>query len=87
MRILLNNITPDMQLNPEQQTNLEQAIELDDLLFECKRSPKFSSPGSDGIPYPLLSLILKFPHFKPLIEDIYNDALTKAFFLNPGTFS
>ena len=79
-RLLLNQITPDMQLDSEQQTDLEQEIEIDDIIFECKRTPKFSSPGSDGIPYPLLSLILKFPPFKSLLEEIYNDALTKGIF-------
>ncbi|KAK4518914.1 uncharacterized protein ATC70_009140 [Mucor velutinosus] len=80
MRLLLDQITPDMQLDGEQQSLLELPVELDDLLFECKRSPKFASPGSDGIPYQLLRLILKFPPLHSLITTVYNDALTKGIF-------
>ncbi|KAK4509343.1 Sterol O-acyltransferase 2 (Sterol-ester synthase 2) [Mucor velutinosus] len=69
-----------MQLDGEQQSLLELPVELDDLLFECKRSPKFASPGSDGIPYQLLRLILKFPPLHSLVTTVYNDALTKGIF-------
>ncbi|CAO0789273.1 unnamed protein product [Mucor circinelloides] len=80
MRLLLTQITPDMQLNNEQQSLLELPIDMDDLLLECKRSPRYSSPGSDGIPYQLLRLILLFTPLQPLIEQVYNDALTKGIF-------
>ncbi|GAN01199.1 hypothetical protein MAM1_0005c00631 [Mucor ambiguus] len=35
---------------------------------------------ADGIPYQLLLLLLKFPPIQPLIEQVYNDALTKGIF-------
>lgn len=80
MRVLLDQITPDMRLDGEQQSLLELPVELDDLLFECKRSPKYASPGSDGIPYQLLRLILKFPPLQSLIVKVYNDALNHGIF-------
>ncbi|GAN11541.1 conserved hypothetical protein, partial [Mucor ambiguus] len=58
----------------------ELPIGVDGLLYECKRSPKFASPGCDGIPYQLLRLILKFPPLQPLITKVYNDALTQGIF-------
>jgi hypothetical protein len=67
-----------MQLDSEQQSQLEVPIDIDDLQFECKRFPRYSSPGSDGIPYQLLLLLLKFPPIQPLIEQVYNDALSKG---------
>ncbi|GAN11670.1 hypothetical protein MAM1_0799d11251 [Mucor ambiguus] len=78
-----------MQLNVEQQSLLELLIEIIDYLqLECKRSPRYSSPGSDGIPYyQLLLLLLKFPPIQPLKEQVYIDALIKGIFPDPWNVS
>ncbi|GAN01399.1 hypothetical protein MAM1_0007d00832 [Mucor ambiguus] len=47
----VDQITPEMQLTGEQQSLLKLPIGIDDLQHECKRSPRYSSPNSDGIPY------------------------------------
>ena len=55
-------------------------IDLDDILISSKRCPKVSSPGKDGLPYPILRLILTHPDCKTLVTSVYNDAIHLGIF-------
>jgi hypothetical protein len=55
-------------------------ITMEDILEESKRSPRRSSPGSDGLPYKILNLIYRFPPLQPLITTVYNTALKDGTF-------
>lgn len=57
-----------------------ESINIDDILEESKRTPRKSSPGSDGLPYEILFLVMKFPPYQELISKIYNEALAKSKF-------
>ncbi|KAK4518015.1 uncharacterized protein ATC70_001365 [Mucor velutinosus] len=56
------------------------SIDMDDILKSATRCPKVSSPGRDGLPYPILRLILAHPDCKDLVLAVYNDALNLGVF-------
>jgi hypothetical protein len=56
------------------------SIDMDDILQSATRCPKVSSPGKDGLPYPILRLILAHPDCKDLVLRVYNDALNLGVF-------
>ncbi|KAG1489709.1 hypothetical protein G6F52_009440 [Rhizopus delemar] len=51
-----------------------------DLISASSRSPRKSSPGIDGIPYEILSLVFKHPGVAPLAVKVYNKALLQSVF-------
>ena len=55
-------------------------IDIEDILQSATRCPKVSSPGRDGLPYPILRLILAHPDCKDLVIAVYNDALNLGVF-------
>lgn len=75
---LLANISKSITTSHAAQ--LMSVIDLDTILTGVKRCPKVSSPGRDGLPYPILRLILEHPLCSELVYSVYNDALTKAVF-------
>jgi hypothetical protein len=77
---LLLQIPLDVRLNSDQQESLLTPIQFEDILLESKRSPRYSSPGSDSLPYEILNLVMLFPPYRALIYEIYNDALQHGFF-------
>ncbi|KAK4520677.1 uncharacterized protein ATC70_006555 [Mucor velutinosus] len=50
------------------------SINMDDILKSARRCPKVSSPGRDGLPYPILHLAMAHPACKELVLAVYNDA-------------
>ncbi|KAK4519880.1 uncharacterized protein ATC70_010124 [Mucor velutinosus] len=62
-------------LTVDEQQSLMVPITLDELLQQTNRSAKATAPGSDGLPYPFLSLLFKMARLKELVLQIYNDAL------------
>lgn len=78
LNTLLENINSTIST-----TNADEIIselDLPTIIEGVQRSPKVSSPGRDGIPYPILRLIIEHPECKDLVYAVYNDALTKAIF-------
>ncbi|CEP09380.1 hypothetical protein, partial, partial [Parasitella parasitica] len=55
-------------------------IDLEDVLHSARRCPKVSSPGRDGLPYPILRLLLAHPACQELALAVYNDALKLGVF-------
>ena len=53
-------------------------VNYDQLLFY--NTPRKSSPGIDGIPYEILSLVFKHPGVAPLAVKVYNEALLQSAF-------
>lgn len=51
-----------------------------DILEQVKRTPKVSSPGTDGLSYVFLNLIFKHPKYSDLVLRVYNDALSHSLF-------
>ncbi|CEP09168.1 hypothetical protein [Parasitella parasitica] len=43
-------------------------------------SPRQSSPGLDGLPFEILNPVMRFPPYKPLMLNVFNDALDHATF-------
>ncbi|KAG2192764.1 hypothetical protein INT46_002424, partial [Mucor plumbeus] len=56
------------------------AIDMEDILQSATRCPKVSSPGRDGLPYPILRLLLAHPECQELALSVYNDALNLGIF-------
>ncbi|KAI9327534.1 hypothetical protein BD770DRAFT_334399 [Pilaira anomala] len=77
---LLDNIPAHTRISKEVGDTLLDPIKLTDIILESKRSPKKSSPGSDGLPYEILHLIMLFAPSQPVILKVYNDALEKSVF-------
>ncbi|CEP12835.1 hypothetical protein, partial, partial [Parasitella parasitica] len=51
-----------------------------DLLDGASRSPTKSSPGMDGLPYEMLSLLFSHPETLKLALRVYNEALSSGIF-------
>ncbi|KAI7887774.1 uncharacterized protein EV154DRAFT_567155 [Mucor mucedo] len=68
------------ELGVEQQEALMAPILLEEIVFESRRSPKSSNPGSDGLPYEILHFIVTFQPLQSLIHEIYQDALMHSKF-------
>lgn len=57
---LLDSIS-DTQLDENDSTFLMQEITIEEIIDSSQRSPNCSSPGPDGLPYEILSVILHHP--------------------------
>lgn len=66
---------PPLLMSTEEERSLLRPFSLDDIQDAARRSPRHSSPGVDGLPYELLSLILAHPDFQPIAISVYNSAL------------
>lgn len=75
----LDTVTFENVLTVDEQQSLMDPITLDELLQQANRSTKVTAPGSDGLPYPFLSLLFSMPRLKTLVLQVYNDALTGIF--------
>ncbi|CEP09911.1 hypothetical protein, partial, partial [Parasitella parasitica] len=82
---LLSSIPPSLKLTAEDRDILTAPIDFDDILESCKNAPRQSSPGSDGIPYEILNLVIRYPPYRPLLITVFNDALQNAVF--PDTWN
>ncbi|KAG0734086.1 hypothetical protein G6F57_016709 [Rhizopus arrhizus] len=78
--ILLDTI-PDSDIIPSDSIPpLLAPFTIHDLVSASSRSPRKSSPGIDGIPYEILSLVFKHPGVAPLAVKVYNEALLQSVF-------
>ncbi|OAD07855.1 hypothetical protein MUCCIDRAFT_158111 [Mucor lusitanicus CBS 277.49] len=75
---MIRSIPQHLKISSEQQEELMLPIDVEELLVDSKHTRCLSSPGPDGLPYEILYLILKFPPFQSLINQVYNEALTKG---------
>lgn len=76
----LSAIPPDLRLDSDGRSLLTLEINFDDILEVLKSSPRRSSPGSDGHPFEILNLVMRYLPYKPLILTVFNDALDHATF-------
>jgi exonuclease III len=77
---LLSSIPVDLRLDTADRSLLTSAIDFDDILEILKASPRKSSPGSDGLPFEILNLVVRFPPLKEILIKVFNDALDQALF-------
>ncbi|OBZ81155.1 Transposon TX1 uncharacterized protein, partial [Choanephora cucurbitarum] len=68
------------RLTPEQANDLMKPLTWDEILGASHRSPRKSSPGSDGLPYDILGILSRIPCLRDLVLQIYNEALTDSLF-------
>jgi endonuclease/exonuclease/phosphatase family metal-dependent hydrolase len=85
LEILLRSIPSALRLTTDDHEVLTMPIDYEDILEGFKSSPRHSSPGSDGLPYEILNLIIRFPPYKELLTTVFNDALDKGVF--PDTWN
>ncbi|GAN07796.1 hypothetical protein MAM1_0176d07300 [Mucor ambiguus] len=62
---------------------LIEPIPFEEILEETRRSPKFSSPGLDGIPYEFSNIITSQRICQDIITNVYNDTIKLGVFLKP----
>ncbi|KAG1457502.1 hypothetical protein G6F56_006593 [Rhizopus delemar] len=60
--------------------SLLEQFTIEDIIDGASRSPRKSSPGIDGLPYEILSLLFKHPGISKLALMVYNNALTDGAF-------
>ncbi|KAG1464209.1 hypothetical protein G6F56_005130 [Rhizopus delemar] len=77
---LLTAITPDLQISIDQGQRLTRPFNIIDLQEAVKRCPHHSSPGLDGIPYQILSIVFHHEIAGHIAVQIYNDALLQGMF-------
>ncbi|KAG2217910.1 hypothetical protein INT45_008660 [Circinella minor] len=82
---LLHYIPTDLLSSPLTQTLLTAPFTLENLCTAAKRAPRASTPGSDGLPYPILRLLFDHALVGDLAVDVYNDALQAGVF--PASWS
>ncbi|KAG0973755.1 hypothetical protein G6F29_012651 [Rhizopus arrhizus] len=59
---MVTNIPPSCRLSEDDADMMTHPFELSEILDQVKRSPKVSSPGTDGLSYGFLNLIFKHPN-------------------------
>jgi hypothetical protein len=70
----------ERQLTPQQQETIMEPLTLESIILSSKRTPKKSSPGSDGLPYEVLNILMVMPSAANLILEVYNVALQHGIF-------
>lgn len=73
-------ILPEHQLPSSASHVLLQPFSVDDLIEGASRSPRKSSPGTDGLPYEILLLLFGHPLTATLAQSVYTDALLNGIF-------
>ncbi|KAK4518783.1 uncharacterized protein ATC70_009006 [Mucor velutinosus] len=77
----LCNTIPDSDTIPDDaHTILQQPFTYADLLTGTHRTKFQSSPGIDGLPYPILNVIFNHPKAAKLSVQVFNDALNLGIF-------
>lgn len=77
---IATNRDRDRILSFEQKEALLVPFVLDEIIEAGQRSPAKSSPGSDGLPYEILILLLTHPATGTIVLEMYNSALRDALF-------
>ena len=75
---LLDSVLPEERVSSSEAEAMTRLLTLQEIQEGSKRSPRRSSPGCDGIPYEILSLVFQHPLYATLVTQIYNDALTES---------
>lgn len=77
---LSNTIPLSEHVSSSHSSFLLTPFTLENLQDTAKRSPNHSSPGVDGLPYKILSVLLNHPSTGILAVQVFNDALLKCIF-------
>ncbi|KAG0735766.1 hypothetical protein G6F33_012486 [Rhizopus arrhizus] len=77
---ILSTLPSSLRLASTDQNALTSPIVFDDILEGVSRCPSRSSPGTDGLPYELLRLIITHPACRDITLAVYNDALSHGIF-------
>ncbi|EIE76272.1 hypothetical protein RO3G_00976 [Rhizopus delemar RA 99-880] len=77
---MVSNIPSSCRLSKDDSEFIASSFLLDEILDQTSRSPKISSPGTDGLSYAFLKLIFKHPKYSDLIGRVYNDAIPSSLF-------
>ncbi|KAG1464687.1 hypothetical protein G6F57_013533 [Rhizopus arrhizus] len=77
---LLSALPSSLRLSSTDQNALTSPIVFDDILEGVSRCPSRSSPGTDGLPYELLRLIITHPACRDITLAVYNDSLSHGIF-------
>ncbi|KAG1533278.1 hypothetical protein G6F51_012703 [Rhizopus arrhizus] len=77
---LLGALPDSLKLSTTAQSLMEAPLTFDDIVEGVSRSPRRSSPGSDGLPYEILSLIVNHADCRDIVLAVYNDALCYGVF-------
>jgi hypothetical protein len=80
---LLSAIPSESRLSAVAQACLIAPITFDDLLYGFSRSPKHSSPGTDGLPYEVLRLMISHSACHEIALAVFNSALSLGEFPKP----
>lgn len=84
---LLNTISTADQILPAHHPTLQQAFSIDDICNGAKRSPRHSSPGTDGLPYEILSVMLNHSRTARLAKQVFHEALSLGIFPHSWLFT
>ncbi|KAG0769000.1 hypothetical protein G6F33_004027 [Rhizopus arrhizus] len=77
---LLSALPSSLRLSSTDQNALTSPIVFDDVLEGVSRCSGRSSPGTDGLPYELLRLIITHSACRDITLAVYNDALSHGIF-------
>lgn len=72
----------EYSINPGEMSTLTSPFSISDLHSVASRKSKHSSPGMDGLPYPILNLLFHHHLIEPLALQVYNDPLQHSLFLS-----
>jgi hypothetical protein len=77
---LTSNIRDQDRISPDFHPILTSPFTQADIINGAARCPRKSSPGTDGLPYEILSLILEHDNSAKLAVKVYHEALDKGIF-------
>ncbi|KAG1229190.1 hypothetical protein G6F35_002156 [Rhizopus arrhizus] len=77
---MVSHIPASCRLSNDDSDLMTSPFLLDEVLAQVKRTPKISSPGTDGLSYVFLNLIFQHPKYSELILRVFNDALSGSLF-------
>ncbi|OAD75959.1 hypothetical protein PHYBLDRAFT_59486 [Phycomyces blakesleeanus NRRL 1555(-)] len=84
---LLNHVPPKKFLSEATRSSMTPLLTFDNICPAVNCSPNHSSPGPDGLPYKILSLLFCEDRYSTLLTNIYNDALNKGVFPSSWSFT
>ncbi|KAK4521393.1 uncharacterized protein ATC70_012008 [Mucor velutinosus] len=79
---LCNTIPASAQIPVNSQPTLETPFTIDEIMTGAQRSPNHSSPGTDGLPYEILAVLLSHQQTAQLAHAVFKEALTLGIFPN-----
>ncbi|KAK4520294.1 uncharacterized protein ATC70_008427 [Mucor velutinosus] len=77
---LCNTIPASAQIPVNSQPTLETPFTIDEIMTGAQRSPNHSSPGTDGLPYEILAVLLCHQQTAQLAHAVFKEALTLGVF-------